>query len=660
MVQQLIARREAAAVRHDEVRARFGATEYARPELAAAMAPVVAELGAIAAAMDAAADAAPVEVARSWMWYGDAQFDLAQGGHVPFADAVRSYQQADPYLRVAKDAVLRAKWDGNLANIELRDAAGATVLRGVVARFERALGVLGATPATAEYQRGLAAARYQLEQFDLMNRELAARKVDAQGLVRALQLEQLAPAVAAAMSDLIRELAAFPAAIDDLDTGLRLGRRVREIFLELMELASTPAAPPATRGGRIAALAMQLWQDLSAAALAPIDADLCSALFEVTHDLVVAAGALGGASNDAAAIEIERVQLRGAAAAGRRLLAHAHVTWVEPAWSTPLVATLDDTAHVAGAAGARLAAITALCAARGLAVAEDVVGPDLPEQRFNAMRRAAVVIVDLTSADPAVRAAACYETGIALVLGAPLVVLAGADPLPFDVDAEPVRTMDPAALGDAIDRALVLRQRVASIGTADAMVELEAAMRRRFPDQRFLIDGVRTRLDQPLAVAAALDSVLHAFTQITHTTAIAAHPAWRRAYRTPGARRLFHIMPFRPTWADAAKAAARRATEAAGALYRRHDDVADPHILRSLWDELTRATHFLVDLTDLNPNVALELGIADTLGTPTLLVGHPGTVATLFPMLRRIRVTEYPDLPALEAACRAFVAPESA
>ncbi len=58
--------------------------------------------------------------------------------------------------------------------------------------------------------------------------------------------------------------------------------------------------------------------------------------------------------------------------------------------------------------------------------------------------------------------------------------------------------------------------------------------------------------------------------------------------------------------------------------YIRGDHVLDADIIRSIWDNLCQATHVLVDLTGLNANVALELGIAHTLGRNVLLVSQDG------------------------------------
>lgn len=68
----------------------------------------------------------------------------------------------------------------------------------------------------------------------------------------------------------------------------------------------------------------------------------------------------------------------------------------------------------------------------------------------------------------------------------------------------------------------------------------------------------------------------------------------------------------------------------------------DPRIIRSIWDEICRATHVVVDITDFNANVALELGIAHTLGRRTLIVAQQGkTIDMLFESIAKLRVHVY-------------------
>ena len=646
MVKELIARRAAAADAHEVVRARFPHTAYTSPELRVALDPIAAELGAIAREMTAADGAPPGEVARSWMWYGDVLFDLAQGGHLPFARAIDAYRQAEPYVIVAKDRVLAAKRDGNLANILLRTPKRRSVLREIVARYDNAIATLGkAGEVFLEERANAVRILAWLDEFD---RGLASRCSEAQEFLSRITAADLAPSVATALTECAAQLVAVQS-IDSADEALAILQTVQDTLPRMMRLLEqSRVATPATRQGELARRAMTLWQDLAAEALSPLDAQLRAEMLAVANGLLACATTLR-AADAANAVAIERDRLRGLAGAARRLLAHGHVTWIEPRWSTPLAVPTTSSVHIAGAPAHHQQLLADLCDQRALAIEAISDGPDIAEQRFNSIRRAAVTVIDLAGT-PAACAAACYEAGIALALGKPLVVITGDTPMPFDIDVEPVRVDDRHALGDALDRALFSRQRVA---TTAPLTDLAAAARARFPDERYLVDSMDEHRDEPLTVASSLQTVLEVFRQHAQGNAIVAYPTWRRRY--PGHEsRLFHVMPFRAPWSNDVKVAAKRACGPL-ATYRRHDDVTDPQILRSLWDELTSATHFLVDLTGLNLNVVLELGVIDTLGAPALLVGQPGTLQSLFPMIRRVRIVEYASPDALTEPCRAFL-----
>ena len=64
-------------------------------------------------------------------------------------------------------------------------------------------------------------------------------------------------------------------------------------------------------------------------------------------------------------------------------------------------------------------------------------------------------------------------------------------------------------------------------------------------------------------------------------------------------------------------------------------------VMRSIWDHLCSATHLIADLTKLNPNVALELGIAHTLGRNVLLISQDDPEQWTFPHLAKQRVHRY-------------------
>lgn len=64
-------------------------------------------------------------------------------------------------------------------------------------------------------------------------------------------------------------------------------------------------------------------------------------------------------------------------------------------------------------------------------------------------------------------------------------------------------------------------------------------------------------------------------------------------------------------------------------------------IMKSIWTDLCRATHVLVDLTGLNANVAIELGIAHTLGRNVRLITQDQNPDRSFKAITKQRAHQY-------------------
>jgi len=92
--------------------------------------------------------------------------------------------------------------------------------------------------------------------------------------------------------------------------------------------------------------------------------------------------------------------------------------------------------------------------------------------------------------------------------------------------------------------------------------------------------------------------------------------------------------------------------------YRRGDETGDPNVIRSIWQEICRATDVVVDLTGLNLNVCLELALCQTLGRRTLLVARSdsGTINRLFPEIAKLQVHPYQTCLSLERTVEQFLA----
>lgn len=295
---------------------------------------------------------------------------------------------------------------------------------------------------------------------------------------------------------------------------------------------------------------------------------------------------------------VERDEARPLAVDVLDFLRARHAYLAKPVWPGALPPVDASTLFYSGGE----ASLTALrCAARRIGMKVDPPAPpgaDFAAQRWRSLRRASVAVFDLAGAAPKV----FYELGMALASGAQLVLLAPhGSVVPFDVAQVVTRYADARdleqLLPDAIDGACYQVQVCAPrrVANVDALTKREA-----------LCLGI-SKVDG----AAVLCS------------------RWR--YRPESATpRWFAVMPLRAgpnaRWALMAR---RLRSARPDVLPIRGDGAQGQEVIASIWDELCQATHISADLSGLNPNVCLELGVAHVLGRPTLLIGEAGTAARL-------------------------------
>ncbi|HUC99903.1 MAG TPA: hypothetical protein VMR88_15550 [Candidatus Polarisedimenticolaceae bacterium] len=260
-------------------------------------------------------------------------------------------------------------------------------------------------------------------------------------------------------------------------------------------------------------------------------------------------------------------------------------------------------------------------------------------------------------------ASVAYELGIALALGRAAVVVAtdGQD-LPFDLDIEPVCLSNDdtniANLSAAFDRALYGLQRGAAGSSVKSSINY---LRDRFAGH----SSPHVRMSLETLDDGVMSDAIKAKHLITSTFGFLGAealqivlPAWPGQYPDSSSKRCFHVTAFGPTWANNTR---RLVGDACGSQieYIRGDGVLAPDILRSIWDEICRATHVVVDLTGLNANVVLELGIAHTLGRNVLLISQDQQVERYFRAIAKHRIHPYAlkgsDAPELRATLQRFL-----
>lgn len=97
-----------------------------------------------------------------------------------------------------------------------------------------------------------------------------------------------------------------------------------------------------------------------------------------------------------------------------------------------------------------------------------------------------------------------------------------------------------------------------------------------------------------------------------------------RAFRVQP-RSCFVIMPFTAPWSNRTYAVIKNIVEASGFTCNRGDDYRGRVILTDIWQQINSAEVILADLTDENPNVYYELGLAHALGKEVIPIVQMGT-----------------------------------
>lgn len=353
-----------------------------------------------------------------------------------------------------------------------------------------------------------------------------------------------------------------------------------------------------------------------------------------------------GADNGQA-MTVEKEELRQLALAVRNYSARNNTMIARPVWRYANVSVDTNAVFYSGAVKGKQS-IAAACRRSGLKDMAEPKGESYASGRWKQLQNAITAVFDLRVTNGPGMAAATYELGIALTLGKPVVILVAENQiLPFDVDIPPVvlagGPQDNAAIATAIDQSVVwtypMPRADGSSETLDYILSLyQRPHKNTYVDQTLRMLADLRKSPDPLAVTRTL---IKLFDYLKDGKTMLIRPYWPPVYPSGEELRVFHVMPFHPTWANDVSRQAEAAVQAQGGRYVRGDAVADPDVIQSIWNEIACATHVLVDLTDFNPNVALELGIAHTLGREVLLLSQGKPIDYVFPAIAKLRVKSY-------------------
>lgn len=691
-------RRDALLARNDEILDRW--PQRSGPEFVREMTAVVEGLERLALEVDATTEDR-LERSRNWRYVGNAYFDLADARDLTLLDLARdAYGRSEELLAGIDDAVERMKLDYSYGHalFHLSDAKDLSLLYDARRRYLAALeiarahmpsGVGPATTSLANTDRAIALLT-QAENLSVRISELQGQIETRGGGAEAASSEpppspaelfgqllstyreevgagqvsesrqQAFDPVLSRLGELIQESPA------DL-TGTTVQRsRLTDLMGSMSHLLgkTSHGAPAAAAGGR----AEEVWKRFSTLKLS-LSRDLMrphmgseerAAGMEIFKRCGHADTYLHRTELDEKSVRAyETDVLRQLAGEVRAFSVRNHLTLISPIWYPSPLPPNPNAVFFSGGEALR-ATLTEVCAERGLEVAARGAPKELAASRWEQLWACQVALFDFTghvlpdpdrpvdlAANGSV-AAVSYELGIALALGRPVVVVAVEDQeLPFDVDVEPVRVRgdggDRARIADAVDDGLYGLHRGSEESSLAA--SRDYLEHRYSGEQSFVVEQSLRLID----AAVARDPV--AFRRFAEPVLGSAgsdsprivFPAWPGSYPRPGARRCFHVTPFGPPWAGEVMRVVAEACRTAEppVEYVRGDQVLDADIIRSIWDHLCQASHVVVDLTGLNPNVALELGIAHTLGRNVLLVTQDDQSKGFLPAIEKLRSHRY-------------------
>lgn len=468
--------------------------------------------------------------------------------------------------------------------------------------------------------------------------------------------EHATPERRAALDSVLAQIEAAMTSADRQAATGQMADLMRRVAPLLADPTALTPGRPTPRGGRQAELLEFVRLLLSAhsdemvrlnGALHPAALEAAGALF---REVTTARNRLLECAQDAGVTRIEAELLRPTARTAREFAHREHLTFARPVWPATAVVPDTDAVFYAGGGSVRTL-LDRVCAERGLrALAEDR-HREPASARWEQLRAAQIAVFDLTgSPSPTVY----YELGMALTTGHPIVIVASAGQvLPFDVDIDPVRLpADPApdradptpdevaALAAAVDNALYRMHRGAagdSIADSVNWLRHEFERRNRHNELRVLDVFAEGAAVDPVATRRQAEAALRWLGSDPPTLLL---PTWPGGYPDPLAPRCFHVTSFSMAGAAATRCLIERAC-GPSVRYVRGDQVLDPDIIRSIWDHISRATHVVVDLTGLNRNVLLELGIAHVLGRNVLLIAQDGPAERDFPALAKVRCHRY-------------------
>lgn len=164
-----------------------------------------------------------------------------------------------------------------------------------------------------------------------------------------------------------------------------------------------------------------------------------------------------------------------------------------------------------------------------------------------------------------------------------------------------------------------------------------------FPNVLLNQEKVQRQTELEAIAIAHIDSEYQRMLKMT--SLIQINPLFGSASYSVDNRLAFVLMPFAEGLTKIYTSLIKPTVEGVGLVCHRADDFkTNKAIIQDIWKAICESRVIIADMTDLNPNVMYELGIAHTVGKETILIYQRRGEAIKFPFdLAHIRRIEYED-----------------
>ncbi len=376
--------------------------------------------------------------------------------------------------------------------------------------------------------------------------------------------------------------------------------------------------------------------------------------------------------NADALANLEIDQLRPLAVEVRAYSLRRHLTCCTPVWAAKTTTRANEFVTFSGAE--LKAAVAALAEPLGLTPIDTRAAGTPDRIRWDAVSGSNFGLFDFRRENHTEGrwASISHALGLALSVGTlPVILTDGKWKLPFDVHIDPV---DVPLTKEA---RRIISDAMATAAVAQFQIEIQGSSILQ------TIDYVLDQVGDHLAAARYMRPYVEALKNTEPPDPVNARlylkslldqagggdyelltPMWPGTYPNRNAPCCFHVVPF------ALPDAISRAVEAgcrSAVVYARGDTTGDVDIIEGIWRGIGQASHVVVDLTPVdvngsaadaspNPNVCLELAIAQALGRKLLLVRDARAKdAPLFPEIAKLQVLPYASTGTLTKYVERFV-----